>query len=172
MKKTEKAFFVENLTEELKLATSVVLVDYTGLSVKDQQELKKNLKKVGARMFVAKNTLFRLAGNKAKLPEKSLEDTVLTGPTAFVLTEEDPIAPLQVLDKFASKKDIPQFKVGIIEGSFQAKDSLMKLAKLPGKDALLSQTAGSIGAPLHGIVTVLQANLHSLIYILKTKSGK
>jgi len=171
MKRSEKPFFVDNLTEELKSATSVVLVDYTGLTVKMQQDLKRALKEVGAKMFVAKNTLYRLAADKAKLPEGAFTDTVLTGPTAFILTEEDPIAPLQVIHKFTVEREIPQFKIGVVEGSFQDKDALSTLAKLPGKEALMSQAVGTIAAPMYGLVGVLQGNLQKLVYIL-TESSK
>lgn len=169
MRKQEKTFFVQNLTEELKAATSVVLVNYTGLSVKMQQELKKRLKQVDARMFVAKNTLFKLAGKNAKIPEEAISDTVLSGPTSYILTEEDPIAPLQVLNKFAQEFEIPQFKVGIVEGSFQDKKSLQRLAKLPSKEALFGQAVGAIGAPLYGLVTTLNANMQKLLFILNAK---
>src|SRR4030042_5064365 len=107
MKKSEKSFFVENLSEELKNATSIVLVDYTGLTVKKQQEMKKLLKEINAKMFVTKNTLFKIAGKNAKIPEETISDTVLTGPTAFILSTGDPIAPIQVLHKFAPLNQIP-----------------------------------------------------------------
>jgi large subunit ribosomal protein L10 len=89
MKKAEKPLFVSNLTGQLKAATSVVLLDYTGLSVKKQQDLKKRLKKVDANMLVVKNTLFKLAGKEAKIADESLTDSVLSGPTAMAITEED-----------------------------------------------------------------------------------
>jgi|SRR3989344_7084653 len=167
MKKSEKPFFVDNLAEELKSATSVVLVDYTGLTVKLQQEMKKTLKQIGARMFVAKNTLFRLAADKAKLPKDTTSDTALTGPTAFILTEADPIAPLQVIYKFALEHELPQFKVGIVEGNFQDKEALSMLAKLPSKDVLLAQAVGTIAGPMYGLVGVLQGNLQKLLYLIQ-----
>ena len=170
MKKTEKHLFVDNLTEQLKSATCVVLVDYTGLSVKMQQDLKKRLSEVGAQMTVVKNTLFRLAGKGAEVPEETLEDTVLSGPTAMILTEEDAIAPLQVLHKFAKEFEIPSFKVGLVEKSFQDKDTLERLAQLPSKEILMAQAVGAIAGPMYGLVGTLQGNLQKLVYILKEKS--
>ena len=171
MKKLEKSLFVQNFTEELKSATSVVLINYEGLTVKMQQELKKRLKEAGASMLVAKNTLFARAGHDAKLPEQALTDSVLKGPSAYVITEADPIAPLQIISKFASEFEIPQFKVGVVEGKYQDKDSLTKLSTLPSKEVLFAQTVGAVSAPLYGIVGVLQGNLQKLVYILKTKSN-
>lgn len=172
MQKTEKILLVEELSEELKSATSAVIVNYKGLSVSSQQELKKRLKSVGADMRVVKNTLFKLAGENAKLPKDVLTDTVLTGPTALVITEDDPIAPLQILYKFASEFEIPELKVGIVEKNFQGKEELIKLAQLPSKDVLFGQAVGTIAGPLYGIVGVLNANLQKLVYILKEASNK
>lgn len=172
MRKQEKSFFVQNLAAELKSASSVVLVDYSGLNVKAQQDLKKRLKEVEAKMVVVKNTLFKLAAQSIKAEKEVITDTVLSGPTAVVITEKDPIAPLQVLAKFAKELEIPQLKVGIIEGSFQNKESLIALSKLPGKDALIAQAMGAISAPLYGLVATLQGNLQKLVYILEQKSKK
>ena len=171
MRKQEKTFFVQNLTEELKEASSIVLVDYSGLNVKAQQELKKRLREVNAKMLVVKNTLFKLAGASAKVPKETLSDTALSGPTALVITEADPIAPLQVLGKFAQEHEIPQLKVGILEGKFQERQALITLSKLPSKEILVSQTVGTIGAPLYGLMGVLQGNMQKLISILEQAKG-
>lgn len=170
MKKQEKTFFVENLSQELKEAQSVFLVDYSGLSVLMQQDLKKRLKEADAKMFVVKNTLLRLAGKKAKLADSVLKDPVLTGQTALVLALKDPVSPLSVLSKFAKEFEIPKLKVGIVEGSFKEKEELDILSKLPGKDVLLYQTVGAIGSPLYGLLGTLESNFQKLIYILKSKS--
>lgn len=171
MKKQEKIFFVENLTEELRSAKSVVLINYAGLSVKAQQELKKRLKEVGAKMLVVKNTLLKRAGEAAKVDKEIFTDSVLTGQTALVISEDDPIAPLGVLGKFAKEFEVPQFKVGLVEGSFQDTEALKKLSALPGKDALLGQLLGALMSPSYGLVGTLNANMQKLLFILKSKAG-
>ena len=170
MKKSEKTFFVQNLTEELKSAKSVILINFAGMGVKTQQELKKRLKEVNARMLVVKNTLLKRAGQQAKLTKETLTDTVLTGQTALILADNDPVAPLQVLGKFALEFEVPQLKVGIIEGVFQDTDTLEKVSKLPGKNVLVAQAIGAIAAPMYGIVGVLEGNMQNLISILDQKS--
>ncbi len=170
MKKSEKPLFVENLTQQLKTAKAFVLVDYTGLTVKMQQELKKRLREIGADMSIVKNTLFKRAGTDAKLAENTLTDTVLSGPTALVVTEKDPIAPLQILYKFAKEFELPHFKVGIIDGSFQDKAALEKLATLPSKEVLYAQTVGALASPMYGLVGTLQGNIQKLLYILNEKA--
>lgn len=170
MKKSEKPIFVDKLSEELKSASGYVLVDFKGLSVKLQEDLKKKLREVNGKMVIVKNTLFRLSAEKAKAPSEITSDTVLTGPTAIVLTKEDPIALLQILSKFSKESEIPQFKVGLVEGSFQSKDALLRLSTLPGKPVLQAQLVGSISAPLYGITSILQGNIQKLLWILKSKT--
>ena len=169
MKRSEKPIFVENLAAELKEASSVVMVDYSGLSVKLQQELKTQLSGIGAKLLVVKNTLFRLASQTAGLPKEISTDSVLSGPNALIITEADPIAPIQVLAKFAKEFEIPRLKVGVVEGSFQTKEALAILSTLPSKDALFAQVLGTAASPVYGIVGVLEANIQKLLFILDQK---
>ncbi|KKU03940.1 MAG: ribosomal protein L10 [Candidatus Woesebacteria bacterium GW2011_GWC2_47_16] len=177
MKKQEKIFFVENLTEELKSAKSVVLINYAGLSVANQRELVSRLKGVGAKMLVVKNTLLKRAAEAAKVDKEILTEGVLTGQTALVIAEDDPLAPLGVLGKFAKEfvsragDSVPQFKVGLVDGSFQDTEALEKLSALPSKDALLGQLLGTLMSPSSGLVGTLNANMQKLIFVLKSKAG-
>lgn len=171
MKKAEKIFFVENLTEELKSAKSVVLINYAGLNVKAQRELKKRLSEVGAKMVVVKNTLFKRAGGAAKIDDQLLSDSVLEGQTALIIAEADPISPLSVLGKFAKEFEVPKLKVGVIDGSFQSQEAIERLSTLPGRDVLLGQVLGVLMSPSYGLVGTLNANTQKLLFILKTKAG-
>lgn len=178
MKKAEKITFVEDLTKEFKDAKSLILVNYSGLNVTAQQELKKRLKEAGGRMVVVKNTLLKRAGEAAKVDPEMLTDTVLSGQTALVLADTDPVGPIQVLGKFSKEftttdgKPLPKFKVGMVEGMFQDEKSLSKLATLPSRDALLGQVLGALIAPQYGIVGTLNANLQKLVYVLSEASKR
>lgn len=177
MKKAEKITFVDNLKEELKGAKSVVLVNYAGLGVKAQQNLKKRLAEAKGHMIVVKNTLLKRAGEAAGINKELLTDSVLVGQTALILADEDPIAPLQALGKFAQEfvsaagEAVPKFKVGIVEGSFQDEAALSKLSTLPGRDALLGQVLGSLMSLEYGLVGTLSGNLQKLVFILREKAG-
>ncbi|KKS95922.1 MAG: ribosomal protein L10, large subunit ribosomal protein L10 [Microgenomates group bacterium GW2011_GWC1_43_13] len=172
MKKAEKIIFVDNLKEELKDAKSVVLVNYAGLAVKPQQELKRRLAEVGGKMIVVKNTLLSRAGEAAGFDSKTLTDEVLSGQTALIVATDDPVAPIQTLGKFAKEFEVPKFKIGVVEGSFQDTASLTKLAALPGRDALLGQLLGTLMAPKYGLVQTLNGNLQKLVYVLSQASKK
>lgn len=171
MLKTEKRELVKDLSKTLQDAKSVVLVNYTGLNVKGQQELKTRLNAVNARMIVVKNTLLKIAASEAKLDMQAFTTDILQGQTALVVATEDAVAPIQVLGKFAKENELPKFKVGIVDGSFSDELALKKISTLPSKDVLLSQVLGSLMSSMYGLVGTLNGNMQKLIYILKTKAG-
>lgn len=172
MNKQNKKDLVVNLTPTLRSAVSVLLVNYTGLSVTLQQSLKSELKKVGSDMIVVKNTLIKRAGKEAGLSEEVLTDEMLSGQTALIISNEDAIAPIQVIGKFAKENQIPQFKIGIVEGNVQNKESLVKISTLPTKDALYAQVVGSLMSPMYGLVGTLNGNMQKLLYVLKEVSTR
>ena len=170
MKKAEKTLFVDNLTAELASAKSLVLINYTGLSVKFQQELKKRLKEVGAKMIVVKNTLLKRASERAEIDKEVLTDEVLSGQTALVISSDDPISFIQVLGKFSKEFSVPQMKVGIVDGLFQDNETLMKLSTLPERSVLLGQLLNSLTSSSYGLVGTLNGNLQKLVYVLDQKT--
>lgn len=170
MLKIQKTQLIKDMTRELSNAQTIVFVDYGGLNMSSQQELKKRLKEIGARMIVVKNTVLRLAGTEAKIDDQVLTDSVLSGQTAVILSSADPVAPIQILGKFAKEFELPKFKVGIVEGTFQNTENLSKLSKLPSKEILYGQVVGSMASPMYGMVFSLNANMQKLVYILDQKA--
>ena len=172
MLKAEKRTFVENLKAELKDAKSVVLVNYAGLSVKSQQELKARLSEAGGKMLVVKNTLFLRAADSAGFKNKDLEGEILTGQMALVIATDDPVAPIQVLGRFSKEFEVPKFKIGMVDGAFQDTESLSQISNLPGRDALLGQVLGTLMGLNYGLVGTLNGNLQKLVYVLDQASKK
>lgn len=168
--KPEKKDYVKSLSNEMSEAKSVVFVDYTGMGVEVQQDLRAKIKEAGGTMKVVKNTLLQLAGKKAQLPEEVLTDEVLSGQTALVIANEDSVAPIQSLGKFIKEFELPKFKAGIVEGAYQDAAGLDRVSKLPTKDELSAQALGAISAPLYGLVGTLNGNLQKLVYILDQAS--
>ncbi|OGM05364.1 50S ribosomal protein L10 [Candidatus Woesebacteria bacterium GWB1_43_5] len=176
MKKPEKAIFIQNMTKELKGAKSSYLVNYAGLGVAKQRELKKRLKAADGRLIVVKNTLFALAGKEAKYPEEILDDNVLNGQNALVLADGDPITPLKVVADFVKEfestagKPFPHIKVGVIEGLFADNETLINLASLGGKDAVIAQLIGMLMSPTYQTVSALEGKMQELIYVINAKA--
>lgn len=167
MKKTEKIFTVDNLTEKLKTAKAVVLADYRGLTVLQMGELRNLVKKAGGELTVIKNTLLKRALENAKFPSLTLE-----GPTAIVIAYEDEIAPLKAVFDFARSFGLPTFKSGIWEQRVLTREELEKLGSLPSKGELISKLISLFSSPTLRLVQVLLGNQQKLILILKTKGGE
>ncbi len=172
MNRINKTDLITKLSPKLKSASSIVFVNFAGLSVGLQQKLKLQLKAIGSDMTVVKNTLIKLAGKEAGLAEEVLTDEVLSGQTALIMTEGDSVAPIQVLGKFVKENQVPNFKVGIIDGKFQGKEALLKISTLPTKETLYSQVVGSLMSPMYGLVGTLNGNMQKLVYILKEVSTR
>jgi len=170
MKKGEKIFFVQNLAEILKSSLLVVLVDHTGLSVKLQQKLKERLSAVKAGMLVVKNTLLKIASDKANFTFKTKDQELLQGPTAIVFSEEkDPLPALQVLAQFAKEFQIPNLKGGILEGKLLEKTQLEKISQIPSKNFLYQQLTAILHSPLANLSNTLNANKLKLLMLLQER---
>ena len=171
MKKQFKSDIISNLTKNFKEASSISLVDFTGMNIVTQQDLKKKLKEGKGKMIVAKNTLIKRALDEAKLPKELTDKAILSGQTAVVIGTEDSVSPIQTLGKFASENESLKFKAGILEGLFQNKESMIAISKLPSKEVLNGQVVGSIAGPMYALISNLQANVQELIGTLSAKVG-
>jgi len=167
--KQEKKDYVDSLSDKLSGAKSVVFVDYAGMGVSFQQDFKAALREVGGTMLVAKNTLIKLAANKAGLPGEESRGDILKEQTAMVLSGDDAVASIQVLGKFARDNEIPKIKAGVVEGVYQDQAGIVRISRLPSKRELQANVVGAIGAPMYSLVGTLQGNLNKLVWILKAK---
>lgn len=153
---SEKKAVVAALEEKLKGAASGVLVDYKGITVAEDTELREELRKNGVDYAVVKNTLVRFALDDAGLNEL---DEVLHGTTALAVSAEDPIAPMRVINKFAKKFNGEKFviKAGFMDGKVLPLNDIAALAELPSKEVLLAQMMGTMLAPVTKLAIVLKA---------------
>ena len=148
-----KKAIVEELSERIGKATAVVFVDYKGITVAQDTELRNRFREAGVEYSVVKNTLTRLAANKAGFSEF---DEVLNGTTSMATTMDDPIAPARIVSEFVKKnKNILKIKGGIVEGKVQTVDALNAFGELPSKNALVAQVLGTFLAPISSLAFVL-----------------
>ncbi len=150
---TEKQAIVEALAERLQKAQSGVLVDYRGINVAEDTELRRDLRAENVEYTVVKNTLTRLAMDKIGL---SGLDEQLNGTTSLA-TSEDALAPLYLLTKFSDKMGADKFNIkGVfVEGKILDAAEQAELAPLPNKDALYSRVLGTMLAPITSLAVVL-----------------
>ena len=147
-----KKAVVETLSGKIKEATSVVFVDYKGINVAQDTELRKQFREAGVEYSIVKNTLTRFAAK-----ENGYDfDEVLNGTTAMASTTGDPIAPARIICEYAKKnKNILSIKGGIVEGSVLTADQLNGFGELPSKSALVAQVLGTFLAPISSLAFVL-----------------
>jgi len=151
-----KKAVVAELTEKLQKAASGVLVDYKGITVAEDTALRAELRKNGVEYAVVKNTLTRFAAQNAGLGE--LSDS-LNGTTSLAICEEDPIAPMRVINKFAKQFNGEKFiiKAGFMDGKILPLNEIVALADLPSKEVLQAQVLGTMLAPITSLAIVLKA---------------
>ena len=148
-----KKAVVEALTGKIKEATSVVFVDYKGISVAQDTNLRKQFREAGVEYTVVKNTLTRFAAK-----ENGYDfDELLNGTTAMASTTGDPIAPARIVCEFAKKNKMKTLNIkgGIVEGSVLSADQLNGFGELPSKNALVAQVLGTFLAPISSLAFVL-----------------
>ena len=150
----EKAAAVEALVSKLEQSNAVLLVDYRGINVADDTALRKELREAGVEYKVIKNNIMRHACDKVGVHEL-VED--LTG-TIAVAISEDEIAPCRVLNKYASQyTDKFNIKAGYIDGQKVDLAMIRSLAKLPGREGLIAQVAGSLNSIIGSLARGLDA---------------
>lgn len=143
---------VAEITETLKNAQAGVLVDYRGLTVEEDTNLRVELRKENVTYFVVKNTLLKRATQEAGL--EGLDD-VLHGPTAIAVSSEDPVAPARVIAKFAKTNETLELKSGFMDGKVMSLDEIKTLAATPSKEVLIAKIMGSLNSPISGLARLL-----------------
>ena len=147
-----KKAVVEALSAKMKEATSVVFVDYKGINVAQDTELRKQFREAGVEYSVVKNTLTNFAAKDAGYDFAE----VLNGTTAMASTTGDPIAPARIVCEFAKKnKNSLSIKGGVVEGSVLTADQLNGFGELPSKNALVASVLGTFLAPISSLAFVL-----------------
>ncbi|MCQ2473754.1 MAG: 50S ribosomal protein L10 [Saccharofermentans sp.] len=144
---------VEELTSELKGATTYVFVATRGLTVAQDTEMRAELRKNGVKFEVIKNTT--LSRVFAELGFEGLDD-VFQGPTA-VGYSNDIIAPAKVLAKFSEDFEPMEIKGGIIDGKVASVDEVMALSKVPDPETLQTQVAYSLLFPFTKLAMLVKA---------------
>ena len=133
-------------------AASAVAVDYRGLTVAQDTELRKALREAGITYKVYKNTLIRRA---AEGTDFAALDPHLEGPTAIAVSRDDATAPARILAEFAKKADKLEIKAGIVEGTYYDANGMKTIAGIPSREILLGRLLGSFQSPITNFARVL-----------------
>ena len=151
---SEKQAVVEALSEKLKNSAAGVLVDYKGITVAEDTELRNELRKNNVEYAVVKNTLLRFAFNNTGRSEL---DGLLNGSTSLALCDSDVVAPARVMSDYADKlKDKFEIKGGFMDGKAVDLATIKSLASIPALPVLQAQVLGTMLAPITGLAVVLK----------------
>jgi large subunit ribosomal protein L10 len=149
----EKTALIADIHERLRGSSLAILTEYRGLTVAQLDRLRRELKAVGGRYQVTKNTLTRRAIKDTTF--EKLEE-LLQGPTGLVTTAQDPVAVAKVLVKFAEQNDKLKITGGVLDGTAMPAATVSALAKLPSREVLLAQLLGLINAPASQLLRTIQ----------------
>ena len=159
---SEKQAIVAALTERIRNASSGVFVDYKGINVAQDTELRTELRKNDVEYSVIKNTLTRFALDDCGLKEI---DPILNGTTSLATSTGDPIAPFRIISDYSKKlNDVFNIKAAFMDGKVLNETEIAEISALPSKDALYSQVFGTLLAPITSLAVVLNQ-------ILEQKGG-
>lgn len=148
MPNAQNQAMMASIKEDLTDVKAVWVVDYRGLSVKEVEGLRRDIREADASMKVYKNTLVRIA--LKELDMASL-DEVLEGPSAFVFCKNEPVASAKALTEFAKDNDKLVIKGGMMDGDFVNAGQFDAVASLPSREQLLAQIAGAISGVARGL---------------------
>ena len=147
---------VSDIVKKFQDAQSVVIVNYSGLTVEQVTGLRAQFRANGVEYVVLKNTLVRRA-----LQELNIEglDEVLNGPSAFAFGMNDPVSPAKILNDFItkSKTEVLSIKAGLLGTEVMSLDQIKSLAETPSREVLLARFIGSLQSSIANFVRVLDA---------------
>ena len=143
---------VAEISELLNGAASAVVVDYRGLTVEQDTQLRKKLRESDVSYKVYKNTMIRFA---VKGTEFEALVPHLEGPTALAVSKTDATAPARILADFAKTADKLELKAGVVEGTYYDEKGIQVIATIPSREILLGRLLGSMQSPIANFARVL-----------------
>ncbi|WP_181351062.1 50S ribosomal protein L10 [Thalassobacillus sp. CUG 92003] len=149
----QKKQVVSEIADKFRNSKSAILVDYRGLDVGEDSELRRQLREAGVDYKVYKNTMTRRAVEDVELSE--LQEN-LVGPTALAFSADDAVAPARVLKSFSKDHKELEIKGGVIEGKIATLEQIQEIADLPDYEGLVSMLLSVLQAPVRNLAYATQ----------------
>lgn len=159
MPRPDKIADVQAITGQLQAAKSVIMADFTGLTVLQVTAFRSLCRAKNVQCRVVKNRLAMIAADQADL---AVIKDHLKGPTALVMGPESQVDPAKLVIDFAKDNEKLTIKGGIVDGQYIGPDRVLALSKVPSKDELIAQMMGSINSPLRGIAVATNGVIAAL----------
>ena len=168
MNKEKKKNYINEMKEFFKKNSSVFVTHYQGLTVKQIDELKKEMRKHGVLFKITKNRITKLALEGTKF--KKLEN-LFTGPTAVAFSD-DAISSAKILTKFAKTNSNLKIIGGIMENEPLSLEEVEKIATLPTLEEARAKIVGILATPAQKIISILLAPGSKIAILAHAKSKK
>ncbi|BED92153.1 MAG: 50S ribosomal protein L10 [Candidatus Improbicoccus pseudotrichonymphae] len=165
-KKIEK---INNVKADFENALVGILVDYKGIDVVSDTNLRKDLREKNTTYRVLKNSLLKRVF--VSLDSGTL-DSLFVGPTALALSKSSYSDAAEILCNFSKQNEYFKIKAGFIEGKIVDAAQVFELAKLPAKEVLIAKVVGGLNGPIFGLIFSLNSIIRSLVLTLKQISEK
>lgn len=164
-----KQKIVEEIKAKIQKAKSIVFVDYRGLTVAEDTELRSEFRKAGADYKIYKNRFVLRALNECGF---SLDDNLFQGTLAVAFGYDDEVTPAKLLKNVIEKSKKMEIKFGVLNGAKIESAEVVALADLPSKEVLIAKLLSVLNGPASGLVTVLNAPIRGLAVALQAISEK
>ena len=168
MNKNKKKDYIEEMKGFFAKTNSIFITHYQGLSVKQIDELRAEMRKHGILFKITKNRITKLALEGSKF--KKLEN-LFTGPTAVAFSE-DAITSAKILTNFAKKNSSLKIVGGIMEEEPLSLEDVEKIATLPTSDEARAKIVGILTSPAQKIMSILLAPGSKIAILAHVKSKK
>lgn len=136
------------LVERMQNSKSFVIVDYSGLTVEQVTQLRRELSANNCEMAVIKNNITRRAVELSGYEQMA---NFLTGPNAVAFSNEDSVSAAKVIHDFAIQNSALELKVGVVDGEFMDQENIQVIATIPTREVLLTMIAAGILQPIKEI---------------------
>ena len=167
--KDRKKEIVAQYGEWIDSSQALILTEYKGLSVKDLDELRREIRKAGGEFHIVKNTLGKLAFDERQL---STPEGYFEGSTAIGFAFEDPPALAKAVTKFVDGSEFLKVKGGFLGESLMSVEEIEALAKLPPLPVVRAQLLGMIMAPATQLANIISKPARQVVTVLKAYSEK
>jgi large subunit ribosomal protein L10 len=164
MNRSEKERIVAEVADRASRATAMYLADFTGVTVEEETELRREFRKAGIEYRVVKNTLAKKALESVTGYDRLYDK--LVGPTGIAFSYDDAVVPAKIIKKFKDKSGKFNLKVAVLEKQIFDGSQLDQLSRLPSRNELMAGIVGSLQAPISGVVGAIAAVIRDLVSVI------
>jgi len=169
LSKETKQEVINQINERFKSNPSVFVLEFKGLTVKELENVRKDLRQTNSELKIVKNTLLKKAAEDTDAGQLS---NLFVGSTAIAFCDEDSAATAKVFVKSAKEYELLNIKGGLLEGKVVSVDEIEKISKLPSRIELIAQFIGLLNSPMSNFLYSLQNMQTKFLYALEALKEK